>query len=280
MTKQMKSTWTFTFGDRIENHAGMQLVGDLADRGYNFEELVAARDHFINLGAEAVIYYLNKLLPEDAIKFPDEDAFFLVVKNGVNFLGEESLTEKLRDEHLDLEYDTKYWCARTSKVKNKLARWNICCSDITQKADFEQGKGTIVNFADIKYTNFLRNKITEIFNDPELKMESNFYYDTTKTGIGYHGDTERRKVIGIRIGEDSNIAFNWFSRHKPVGKKFETLLSDGDIYVMSNKAVGFDWKKSSMYTLRHAAGCKKYTVYKEKPNSKKVDDHISKHVNE
>lgn len=28
---------------------------------------------------------------------------------------------------------------------------------------------------------------------------------------------------------------------------------------MSEKAVGFDWKKSSIFTLRHATGCDKYT---------------------
>ena len=28
---------------------------------------------------------------------------------------------------------------------------------------------------------------------------------------------------------------------------------------MSEKAVGTDWKKSSIPTMRHAAGCKKYT---------------------
>ena len=27
---------------------------------------------------------------------------------------------------------------------------------------------------------------------------------------------------------------------------------------MSDKAVGYDWKKSSIVTLRHAAGCDKY----------------------
>ena len=32
-----------------------------------------------------------------------------------------------------------------------------------------------------------------------MKCESNYYYDINKTGIGYHGDSERRKVVVIRI---------------------------------------------------------------------------------
>lgn len=31
-------------------------------------------------------------------------------------------------------------------------------------------------------------------------------------------------------------------------------LNGGDIYIMSSKAVGCDWKSSSTVTLRHAAG--------------------------
>jgi hypothetical protein len=34
--------------------------------------------------------------------------------------------------------------------------------------------------------------------------------------------------------------------------KFE--LDHGDIYVMSEWAVGSEWKKSTLYTLRHCAG--------------------------
>jgi hypothetical protein len=36
---------------------------------------------------------------------------------------------------------------------------------------------------------------------------------------------------------------------------------------MSEKSTGFDWKKRSKYTLRHAAGCKKYlTIVSNKSN--------------
>ena len=38
----------------------------------------------------------------------------------------------------------------------------------------------------------------------------------------------------------------------------ELNLNHGDIYIMSEKAVGYDWKMSSIYTLRHAAGSKSF----------------------
>lgn len=34
----------------------------------------------------------------------------------------------------------------------------------------------------------------------------------------------------------------------------EISLQPGDVYIMSEKAVGFDWKRSAVPTLRHAAG--------------------------
>jgi hypothetical protein len=40
------------------------------------------------------------------------------------------------------------------------------------------------------------------------------------------------------------------------------VLGDGDMYVMSEKAVGFDWLKKKIPTLRHATGCDKFTVLK------------------
>jgi hypothetical protein len=33
---------------------------------------------------------------------------------------------------------------------------------------------------------------------------------------------------------------------------------------MSDKAVGNDWKKKTIYTLRHAAGCEKFTKIDDK----------------
>ena len=45
-------------------------------------------------------------------------------------------------------------------------------------------------------------------------------------------------------------------------------LNDGDMYVMSEKSVGFDWLKKVVPTLRHATGCDKFTVIKEKKEKK------------
>ena len=50
-----------------------------------------------------------------------------------------------------------------------------------------------------------------------------------------------------------NLHFNWFYNSKSVGETLKLTLNNGDMYIMSEKAVGNDWKKRSIYTLRHSA---------------------------
>ena len=99
----------------------------------------------------------------------------------------------------------------------------------------------------------------------KLFAEGNFYYDLKQCGIGFHGDSERKIVIAIRFG-DTSIPFHyqWFQQGKPIGNRIKLKLNPGDVYVMSEKAVGTDWKKRIIPSLRHSAGCKKYLIIKEK----------------
>ena len=103
----------------------------------------------------------------------------------------------------------------------------------------------------------------------ELNGEANYYYDMSKCGIGYHGDAERKKVIAMRMGQSMPLYYQWFQNSKPVGERIKIELGDGDMYVMSEKAVGTDWLKKKTPTLRHATGCDKFTVIKEKEKEKK-----------
>jgi hypothetical protein len=66
-------------------------------------------------------------------------------------------------------------------------------------------------------------------------------------------------VIGVRLGDSIPLCFHWYHRNKPIGDKFTINLNHSDLYIMSEKAVGQDWIKSLQITLRHSAGCAKYT---------------------
>ena len=173
-------------------------------------------------------------------------------------IGEDYNIDMFYKEQDCLDKDSK--ALMRGRVVNKLARYNLCFSDFSQKSDFEKGMGTVIDFKDVKVLSMVRDNISKYFGDKckSLIAEGNYYYDPNKCGIGYHGDSERKIVIGIRVGKEMPLCFRWYYRSEIVSPTLKINLRHGDIYFSSEKAVGFDWKKSSKYTLRHAAGCEKF----------------------
>lgn len=119
------STITITFGDRAENHIGMQLIGTAAKSGFSVAQLrewekLILNSEFINLSRDG--------LPE---------AGLLILRQGVNFLIPDQM-EKLHSELQNLEVDkkAKMW----GKVVNKIARHNLCFSDVAQEPNYEAGQ--------------------------------------------------------------------------------------------------------------------------------------------
>lgn len=257
----MKSTITLTFGDVAENHVRMEKIGKMAASGFSCEELMNGYAHFSGKGYDCELIDLCEALPE---KFRDkeegaEDAMVLVVREGVKALiGEEYTVEGLRAEQEALDVDTKAFMY--GRVCNKKARYNLCFADYSQEPDYEEGKGRVVNFADIPITAKIRESLPDYMGDKckSLMAEGNYYYDISKCGIGFHGDAERRIVVGVRLGASLPLHYRWYLRGECVSEPVKLIFNDGDIYFMSDKATGNDWKKKKILTLRHAAGAAKF----------------------
>lgn len=146
----------------------------------------------------------------------------------------------------------------------------------------------------IKFTNFrfkgelqkFRTRFAAILGPFGYKFnqqyaELNKYYAQT-CGIGWHGDTERDSVNCLKVGRSIPLCFSWFHKTRPVGqmpssngvvvtwKKKKNcsssvtsavssiLLGHGDVYMMSHKSLGKDWRSHDP-ALRHSAGHPKYT---------------------
>lgn len=260
MDKINKQTFTLTYGNCAENHKSMEIIGSQLDAGLTKQDLEQTQTYFTNLGGTCVLYNLSDLLEgavgkEEKNKIPD--AFILVVKQGVNFLLGKKTADDLYMEQEALEKDTKAFMY--GRVVNKKARHNLCFSDFDQEPDYANKKGTVINFNSVPCTKKIRKMLPKVIPNPivkNLQCEGNYYYDIKSTYIGMHGDTERQIVIAVRLGGDFPLYYQWYYQGEPVGKLFECVLSHGDLYFMSDKAVGYDWKRSSIYTLRHGAGPK------------------------
>ena len=255
--KTMEKTFTITFGDAAENHVGMRKIGQLAIDGFDLNNLSKAYYWFQEKGIETYIYDLSASPRPLYTDYNFEDAYILIAKNGLSAICN---TNDFMTEQDKLEKDTKAYMY--GRVVNKKARHNLCFDDIAVSPNYEIGQGTIISYDAVPLLNQVRNILPEIIGDKafNLKAEGNYYYDITKCGIGFHGDSERKRVIGIRSGASMPLVYSWFYKSKPIGSPMEFILDNGDIYIMSSYSVGTNWKKKNVPTLRHAAGCKKFTT--------------------
>ena len=252
------SAFSLTFGDVAENHKGMQKIGTLSDVGFSLNDINKIKNWFEERDCECNITNLHWLLDENLQK--NNVAYILRIKNAVNvMLEDEDGANKLFLEQDTLKKDTKAFMY--GRVVNKHARHNLCFGEEHQEPNYEEGKGTVYAFDEVPLLNHIRYKLGEIIGEKgtNLQAEGNYYYDITKCGIGFHGDTERKKVIAFRLGENIPLCYAWYHNNEKISDILTIdKLEHGDMYVMSEKATGFDWKSKTKYTLRHAAGCNKY----------------------
>jgi hypothetical protein len=247
----MNRTITITYGESVENHVGNQQIGDKAIDGISPKKLKDIKKVLSKGGFNCELIDLKEILP---VEYKDEsdDASILVVRNFVNkFFNEKNIDNEIFDKLAELNWDTKV--LMKGRVVNKHARYNLCFADFSQEPDYENGKGRVYNFSDLKFL----QKIREFLNDlvgVKLNAEGNYYYDTEKCYISYHGDVERSIVVGIRFGSDFPLYYKWYKNYEPISDAKEIILKSGDLYIMSDKAVGCDWKRKIIPTLRHAAG--------------------------
>ncbi len=253
-------TFSLTFGDVAENHKGMQKIGTLSDVGFNLNDMNKMKEWFEAKGCKCNIINLHWLLDENLQK--ENQAYLLTVKNAVNaLLDDENGKDALFKEQDELEKDKKAFMY--GRVVIKHARHNLCFGEAHQAPNYEEGMGTVYAFDEVPLLKKIRCGLGEIIGEKgtNLQAEGNYYYDVKKCGIGFHGDTERKKVIAFRLGAKIPLCYAWYHDNEVISDVITIdNLEHGDMYVMSEKTTGFDWKSKTKYTLRHAAGCEKYTT--------------------
>ena len=247
-----KETITITFGECGENHVGMQKLGKRAETGFTIHELVELQSVVEGAGFKTELHHLNRLLPADGKHDNAEPACLLVIRNGIAVFGldADAMFVKLKA----LDWDKKMW--NKGRVTNKIARYNLCFGEFRQEPDYEKKMGRVVHFDDIPEFQVIRQCVSDAFGEKASHFiaEGNYYYDHKKCYIGFHGDTERKMVIAFRFGASMSLSYQWYYQTEAIGEKLSLVVNHGDMYVMSEKAVGWDWHTKKKATLRHAAG--------------------------
>ena len=260
----LKPTWSLTVGNGGENHTGMEFLGNLRKKGqgWDLDRLLYAKDILESIFDKNVeLFNLNEECLQ-GVTIPKgskpKDAYLMVVRN---FLSE-NVHKNMIKELGSYEWDRKYWDTRRQKVLNKLARANVCYGKEGRAANYAEGKGTIIGFDKSPLVGNLLKVVEILMQDKGLIVEGNQYDNVSKNGIGPHGDTERVCVSCLRVGASMPMKFGMFWNCKVRGKPFETVINGGDLYFMSEEAVGAEWKSRSKWIWRHCAGAPKYLKMK------------------
>jgi hypothetical protein len=262
--ENLNQTWSLTVGNGGENHTGMEFLGKLRKKGegWDIDKLEHCKDLLENIFDKKVeLYNLNEECLE-GVTIPEAskptDAYLMVVRD---FLSE-TVHKNFVKEMKSYEWDRKYWDTRRQKVLNKLARANVCYGKECREPNYENKQGTIIGFERSPLVGNLLQIVEILMKDEDLIVEGNQYDDVKKNGIGPHGDTERVCVSCLRVGASMPMKFGMFWNCKVRGKPFETIINGGDLYFMSEEAVGAEWKSKSKWRWRHCAGAPKYLKMK------------------
>ena len=265
-TSMTKETMTITFGDVAENHPGMQKLGKLAKEGLTLEDLQNAKANFEGNGYVCELININDQLVTQKDKDEAPPCYVLVVRNFLkDTFGEDNkvIADEIFEEQIKFPWDKK--AKMYGRVVDKHARWNLCYDNIAQEPDYEIGKGRVIAWNQMPYLKHFRELLPMYFGDKALQLpaEGNRYYDVNKCYISFHRDRERKIVIALRLGASLPLKYQWFRDGELVGKEIKLDLNHGDLYAMSERAVGWGFNPKKL-NLQHAAGFDKNIKMKNK----------------
>ena len=195
-------------------------------------------------------------------------ACLLVIKNGISLLMEDDAdAAKLYPEQDRLRYDGKFF--DKGKLKVKRAHKAMIFSAEGRKASDDYKQPTVTAFSEVPRLTHIRSALSTLLGPrtTDLEVDGTKYHTSfhekgddgklmkKKSNTGWHGDDKRKIVVGVCLGAAATLSFVW--RLPGSSKNFhDTLvtipLHHGDIYVMSEKATGFDWKLTSLLRVLHS----------------------------
>ena len=274
-----QSRYAITFGEVAILHVGGEEIGrGRRSEGFTVGDLeaIATRVNEISSsgggGGEeekavptqaAELVRISDRLPE-ALRTVDNDAATLVLRGGAALFGLDA-DALLVEQDNAVRYDTKYFDKKKAggqgKTLNKRARHNVVFGEVDQDHSEDYRRCTVRSFAALPHLGGLRAALPRLLGAKALGLqaEGNHYFEAA-SGIGFHGDAERKVVVCVSLGAPSTLRYQW----RLPGSSEHTLppvdiaLRHGDMYVMSEKATGFDWLSRSKVRVVHGAGASKF----------------------
>jgi len=203
----MTTRCALTLGEQSEIHVGCEIHGQgLAAEGFGVQELMELKEHFQD---QAELVILSDALPLGAQA--QNAAAVLYIKGGVNVLmGSRTYADEMLLEQKSVRYDEFYFDRRRQRKLRQVARHNAVFGDRNVEPSEDYKQSTIIAYGEVLLFQRLREVLPEVFGEKarQLNSEGNLYYDR-KSGIGFHGDSERKRVICCSLGTPTSLFFYW-----------------------------------------------------------------------
>lgn len=272
----MTRTCTITMGDAATYFDGMKTQGTQLESGLTIEDMVHLC-HTFSQHTKCEFYDLKSIAnienQKKCMEYPiiERNAAILVIRQGAAICGNTSSDNAFRELIAKgISWDTKH--LSRGKVVEKRQRYNLVFGPKANEPDYENGKGRTISFDQVPIMKRMMDNLANVH--PKFKglyAEGNLYLPNGD--IGYHGDKERRVVVAFRYGKSMDLSYVWYNKSKPISMPIMITLNHGDMYIMSDSAVGYDWMSSSKVTLRHSAFYNDLITYKPKvdPANKQED---------
>jgi len=197
---------------------------------------------------------LHTNLIEPYASLPECMASVLIIRN---LIGTEGANQMLLEQR-----KLKYNCIPQYSTQNLKKTKLIMTRSSRSTLHFsESNTKSSISISDVPFLNEFRNKLPLFFGKKALNLnpKANCYH-AQYGGIGYHGDSERNRVICLTLGASMTLRYHWrlpnSIQHEL--KPNDIILRHGDVYIMSEKATGSDWKDLNIPRVVHAAGNAQY----------------------
>ena len=187
-------------------HVGGAELGKMRDEGFSVAELRDACARINRAGGDAKLVMLSDVLPAHLREQQHLEAATLHICGGVaSLLNDAGAADRMLAEQSSVVYDKKFWNARRSKTLNKRARYNVLFGPEAQAASDDFKQCTVAAFSSVPTLESLRAALPKWLGKKARLpyAEGNFYFEQ-RSGIGFHGDAERKIVVCASLGATSS----------------------------------------------------------------------------
>lgn len=262
---------TYTFSTSIRSFGTSEIVENDAAKNSSSSSLLKSDLESIQEVIGGDLIKLNTMVYEENYDGKREpEAYVLHIPNGVGKLvawvdsqeDDAAFCDALFQEMNQVKHDNRFFNARKQRIEYMRAYHFFGVKDESQDQNLDQGIHTHHSFKDLPQLQRIRSAFDKMSDEFDittkgLYAEGNVYADIT-CGVRYHGEDEKAEspVIGIHIGEPKRITWRSFLHHRYFGKEISIQLNHGDVYFMSEHAVGAGWQRNSYKEVifRHRCG--------------------------